>query len=38
MANTRTVTVTVGAHPEDAQRAYLGVKYGELTPQQTPRP
>ncbi len=38
MTATRTITVTVGAHPEDATRAYLGVKYGELTPQQTPRP
>ena len=37
--DTRTITVTVGAHPEDAQRAYLGVRYGELTPQRvTPQP
>lgn len=37
--NTRKVTVTLGAHPEDAQRAYLGVKYGDLTPQRvTPQP
>lgn len=36
---TRTITVTVGAHPEDATRAYLGVRYGELTPQRaTPQP
>jgi S1-C subfamily serine protease len=39
MGNTRTITVTVGAHPDDAQRAYLGVRYGELTPQRgTPQP
>jgi len=38
-ANTRTITVTVGAHPDDAQRAYLGVRYGELAPQRvTPQP
>ncbi len=37
--NTRQVTVTLGAHPDDAQRAYLGVKYGDLTPQRvTPQP
>jgi serine protease Do len=36
---TRTLTVTVGAHPEDATRAYLGVRYGELMPQRvTPQP
>lgn len=37
--STRTITVTVGAHPEDATRAYLGVRYGELAPQRvTPQP
>ena len=37
--STRTITVTAGAHPEDATRAYLGVRYGELTPQRvTPQP
>lgn len=37
--STRTITVTVGVHPEDATRAYLGVRYGELAPQRgTPQP
>lgn len=37
--NTRTVTVTLAAHPDDAQRAYLGVMYTELPPQRvTPQP
>jgi hypothetical protein len=37
--NTSVVKVTVGAHPDDAQRAYLGVRYIEIPPaQSTPQP
>ncbi|MGC8780230.1 MAG: S1C family serine protease [Anaerolineae bacterium] len=37
--NTRTVTVTLAAHPDNAQRPYLGVTYVELPPQRvTPQP
>jgi len=37
--NTRIVKVTVGAHPDDAKRAYLGVRYGDIAPEQeTPQP
>ena len=37
--NTRTVTVTLAAHPDDAQRPYLGVMYAELPGQRaTPQP
>lgn len=30
---TRTIDVQLGAHPEDASRPYLGIRYGELAPQ-----
>ena len=37
--NTRVVKVTVGAHPDDAKRAYLGVRYSDIAPEQgTPQP
>ena len=37
--STRIVTVTVGAHPDDAERAYLGVRYSDIAPpQNTPQP
>ncbi len=37
--DTRTLTATFGAHPDDAQRPYLGVMYVELPPQRaTPQP
>ncbi|MCX7669383.1 MAG: PDZ domain-containing protein [Anaerolineae bacterium] len=37
--DTRTIAVTLGAHPDDAQRAYLGIVYVELPPQRiTPQP
>jgi hypothetical protein len=37
--STRIVRVTVGAHPDDAERAYLGVRYSDIAPQQeTPQP
>lgn len=37
--DTRTLTATLAAHPDDAQRAYLGIVYVELPPQRaTPQP
>jgi membrane-associated protease RseP (regulator of RpoE activity) len=37
--NTSVVKVTVGAHPDDSKRAYLGVRYSDIVPQQgTPQP
>lgn len=37
--NTRVVKVTVGAHPDDAKRAYLGVRYSDIAQEQgTPQP
>ena len=37
--NTRVIKVTVGAHPDDAKRAYLGVRYSDIVPEQgTPQP
>jgi len=37
--STRVVKVTVGAHPDDAKRAYLGVRYSDIAPEQgTPQP
>jgi S1-C subfamily serine protease len=37
--NARVIKVTVGARPDDAQRAYLGVRYSDITPPQgTPQP
>ena len=37
--NTQTIQVTLGASPDDASRAYLGIRYVELAPPQaTPQP
>jgi membrane-associated protease RseP (regulator of RpoE activity) len=37
--NTRVIRVTVGAHPDDPERAYMGVRYSDLAPpQRTPQP
>lgn len=33
MGSTRTIDVRLGAHPDDASRSYLGIRYGELAPQ-----
>ncbi len=39
MGSTHTVTVTLGEHPDNAQRPYLGIRYSELAPQRlTPQP
>lgn len=38
-AQTRTLTVNLGPHPDQAQRAYLGIRYSELgMPVPTPQP
>ncbi len=39
LGNTITITVTLGQHPDDAQRPYLGIRYSEVIPQRpTPQP